>query len=238
MQRKGAGLFERIECCGGGIDGVDGDELRRSVGGAAGEGAFAGWVRLGARGCDTGSVLPAGCCRAFGIGGCQGRCGLVACGQNAGENARLQGTALFRITRAGEIEPDLPDEAGRARELAESGQLGFAHASVGNPPRVRAQSEGYIRRGGQNGKQPLIFRRFHRAGESADARRRAVFGRYAGGGDKSQMAVHIKECFHEGSIPAPSLIVKDVALSFDAVGASSAARRRNRTRLGVCLCTP
>lgn len=197
MQRKGAGLFERIECCCGGIDGVDGDELRRSVGGAAGEGAFAGWVRLGARGCDTGSVLPAGCCRAFGIGGCQGRCGLVACGQNAGESARLQGTALFRIARAGEVEPDLPDESGRARKLAEPGQLGFAHAPVGDPPGVCAQGHSDVRRIGQGCAQLLVFRRLHRARERADARLRPL-SRYGGRcGCKSHMAVHIVEFFHE-----------------------------------------
>ena len=139
---------------------------------------------------------------------------------------------------AGEVEPDLPDESGRARKLAEPGQLGFAHAPVGNPPRVRAQSEGDIRRVGQDELQLFVFRRFHRARESADARRRAVFGRCTGGGGKSQMAVHIVKCFHEGRIPAPLPIVKDVALSFDVVGASSAARRRNRTRSGICLCTP
>lgn len=70
MQRKGAGLFERIECRGGGIDGVDGDELRRSVGGAADGSATYGRARLEVRGCGTGSALPAGCCCAFGVDRC------------------------------------------------------------------------------------------------------------------------------------------------------------------------
>ena len=148
-------------------------------------------VAIQVRFCPLVAVAPSG------LVGAKGAADSLHVARMQAKALALQGTALFRIARAGEVEPDLPDESGRARELAEPGQLGFAHAPVGDPPGVCAQGHSDVRRIGQGCAQLLVFRRLHRARERADARLRPL-SRYGGRcGCKSHMAVHIVEFFHE-----------------------------------------
>lgn len=181
---------------------------------------------------NTGSVLPAGCCRAFGIGGCQGRCGLVACGQNTGESARLQGTALFRIARAGEVEPDLPDESGRARKLAEPGQLGFAHAPVGDPPGVCAQGHSDVRASARAARS-CSYSVGSTVHESAPMPGLRPLSRYGGRcGCKSHMAVHIVEFFHEQQHTTAEGVAAKSMKTWEGSAALS-ARRMAAVRFGL-----